>query len=215
VIRAITVQWAQRVLHFDRAQQGDLSVLQEAHTYPIAQHAKHPSTAKKLPYLKGHVRQGHMATKQALSQADALDSALQASFVLHRQINPNVVHKEHSAWWAMLHALGVLPGIPRHQKHQRGATNVRQELMQVFRGQHGVQSALLEASRVCQVRRNANHVRRDILKTDRLQAHADVLKVELPMAMVQQVLKFVVVERSWTLMLQSVKYVSQVSILTR
>ena len=56
VIRAIIVLWAQRILHSDRAQQGDLSVFQEAQTCAIAHHAKHPSTAKKLPYLKGPVR---------------------------------------------------------------------------------------------------------------------------------------------------------------
>ena len=96
VIRAIIVLWAQRILHSDRAQQGDLSVFQEAQTYPIAQHAKHPSTAKKLPYLKDPARQARMATAQALSQVGALETVLQASSVLLRQINPNVVHKEHT-----------------------------------------------------------------------------------------------------------------------
>ena len=95
VIRAIIVLWAQRILHPDRAQQGDLSVFQEAQAYPIAQHANHPSTAKKLPSLKGPVRQARMATKQALSQVGALDTVLQASSVLLRQINPNDVHKGH------------------------------------------------------------------------------------------------------------------------
>ena len=204
MIRAIIVLWAQRILHSDRAQQGDLSVFQEAQTYPIAQHAKHPSTAKKLPYLKDPVRQARMATKQALSQVGALETVLQASSVLLRQINPNVVHKEHSVCWAMLHALGVLLGIPRYQQHQRGATNVGREPTQGLRGQHGVHNALLEVCRVCLVRRNVNCVHRDISKTSPHQVHANALQVELPMAMVQQVLKFVAVERSWTLMLQSV-----------
>ena len=127
MIRAIIVLWAQRILHLDRAQQGDLSVFQEAQTYPIAQDAKHPSTAKKLPYLKDPARQARMATKQALSQVGAPDTVLQASSVLHRQINPSVVHKEHSVCWAMLYAWGVLLGIPRYQQHQRGATNVGRE----------------------------------------------------------------------------------------
>ena len=204
MIRAIIVLWAQRILHSDRAQQGDLSVFQEAQAYPIAQHAKHPSTAKKLPSLKGPVRQARMATRQALCQVGALDTVLQASSVLHRQINPNVVHKEHSVCWAMLHALGVLLGIPRHQKHQRGATNVRQELMQVSRGQHGVLSVFLGASRELMVKPTVNCVHQGIFKTSLHHGHANALQVELPMAMVQQVLKFVVVEHSWTLMLRSV-----------
>ena len=120
-----------------------------------------------------------MATEQALSQVGALETVLQASSVLHRQINPNVVHKEHSVCWAMLHALGVLLGIPQHQKHQRGATNVRQEPMQVFRGQHAALTALLEVFRVCQVRRNANCVRRDILKTSPHQVHGTFLRCSL------------------------------------
>ena len=114
MIRATTVLWAQRILHSDRAQQDDLSVFQEAQTYPIAQHVKHLSTAKKLPSLKGPVRQARMATKQALRQANALDSALQASSVLRRQTSHNIAHEEHSVCWAMLHALGVPLGIPRH-----------------------------------------------------------------------------------------------------
>ena len=196
VIRAIIVLWAQRILHPDRAQQGDLSVFQEAQAYPIAQHAKHPSTAKKLPDLKDPVRQARMATKQALSQVGALETVLQASSVLLRQINPNDVHKGHSVFWAMLYAWGVLLGIPRYQQHQRGATNVRQELMQVFRGQHGVLSVLLGASRVLMVKPTVNCVHRGIFKTSPHQVHANALQVELPMAMVQQVLKFVVVEHS-------------------
>ena len=179
-------------------------MFQEAQAYPTAQHAKHPSTAKKLPYLKGRVRQARMVMKQALSQIDALDTVLQASSVLLRQSNPNIAHKEHSVCWAMLHALGVLLGIPRHQKHQPGAANVSREPTQGLRGQHGVHSALLEAFRVCLVRRNVNCVHRGIFKASPHQVHANALQVELPMAMVQQVLKFVVVEHSWTLMLRSV-----------
>ena len=116
---------------------------------------------------------------------------------------------------AMLHALGVLLGIPWHQKQQRGATNVGREPMQGLRGQHGVHSALLEVCRVCLVRRNVNCVHRGIFKTSPHQVHANALQVELPMAMVQQVLTFVVVEHSWTLMLRNVYYVPLVSILTR
>ena len=172
--------------------------------YPIAQHAKHPSTAKKLPYLKDPARQARMATKQALSQVGALDTVLLASSVLHRQINPNVVQKEHSVCWAMFHASGVLLGIPRHQKHQPGAANVSREPTQGLRGRHGVHNALLEVCRVCLVRRNVNCVHRGISKTSPHQGHANELQLELPMAMVQQVLKFVAVERSWTLVLQSV-----------
>ena len=71
-------------------------MFKEAQAYPTAQHAKHPSTAKKLPYLKGRVRQARMATEQVLSLEDALDTVLQVSFVLPRQINLSVVHKEHS-----------------------------------------------------------------------------------------------------------------------
>ena len=96
MIRAIIVLWAQRILHSDRAQQGDLSVFQEAQTCAIAHHAKHPSTAKKLPYLKDPVHQARMATKQALSQVSALDTVLQASSVLHRQINHNPALLEHT-----------------------------------------------------------------------------------------------------------------------
>ena len=215
MIRAIIVLWAQRILHSDRAQQGDLSVFQEAQTYPIAQHAKHPSTAKKLPYLKDPARQARMATKQALSQVGALETVLQASSALRRQLNPSVVQKEHSVCWAMFHASGVLLGIPRHQKHQPGAANVSREPTQGLRGQHGVHNALLEVCRVCLVRRNVNCVHRGIFKTSPHQVHANALQVELPMAMVQQVLKFVVVEHSWTLMLRNVYYVPLVSILTR
>ena len=196
MIRAIIVLWAQRILHSDRAQQGDLSVFQEAQTYPIAQHAKHPSTAKKLPYLKDPARQARMATKQALSQVGPLDTVLLASSVLHRQINPNVVHKEHLVCWAMLHALGVLLGIPWHQQHQRGATNVGREPTQGLRGQHGVHSALLGFIRVLMVKPTVNFVHRGIFKTSPHQVHANALQVALPMAMVQQVLKFVVVEHS-------------------
>ena len=188
MIQAIIVLWAQRILHSDRAQQGDLSVFQEAQAYPIAQHAKHPSTAKKLPSLKDRVRQVRMATRQGFHPRGAPGSVPKASSVLHRQINPNVVHKEHSVCWAMLHALGVLLGIPRHQKHQRGATNVRQELMQVSRGQHGVLSVLLGASRVLKVKPTVNRVHQGIFKTSLHQGHANALQVELPMAMVQQVL---------------------------
>ena len=93
MIRAIIVLWAQRILHSDRAQQGDLSVFQEAQTYPIAQHAKHPSTATKLPYLKDPARQARMATAQALSQVGALETVLQASSVLRRQTSHKDVHK--------------------------------------------------------------------------------------------------------------------------
>lgn len=203
-IQGTIALWAQRILHHDRAQQGDLSVFQEAQTYPIAQHAKHPSTAKKLPYLKDPARQARMATKQALSQVGALETVLQASSVLLRQINPNVVLKEHSVCWAMLHALGVLLGIPRHQKQHRGATNVGREPTQGLRGQHGVLSVLLGASRVLMVKPTVNCVHRGIFKTSPHQVHANALQVALPMEMVQQVLKFVVVEHSWTLMLQSV-----------
>ena len=115
----------------------------------------------------------------------------------------------------MLHALGVLLGIPWHQKHQRGATNVGREPTQGLRGQHAVLSVLLEVFRECLVRRNVNCVHRGIFKTSPHQVHANALQVELPMAMVQQVLKFVVVEHSWTLMLRNVYYVPLVSILTR
>jgi hypothetical protein len=195
-IQGTIALWAQRILHHDRAQQGDLSVFQEAQTYPIAQHAKHPSTAKKLPSLKGPVRQARMATKQALSQVGALDTVLQASSALLRQINPNVVHKEHSVCWAMLYAWGVLLGIPRYQQHQRGATNVIREPTHDLNGQHAVHSALLEAFSVCLVRRNVNCVHRGIFKNSPHQAHANEPQMELPMAMVQQVLKFVVLERS-------------------
>ena len=136
MIRAIIVLWAQRLLHPGRAQQGDLSVFQEAQPYPTAQHVKHPSTAKKLPSMKNRVRQAPMATEQALRQVDALDTVHQASFVPHRQINLNGVLLEHSVCWAMLHALAVLLGTSRNQKHQRGATNVRQERTRLFSGQH-------------------------------------------------------------------------------
>ena len=204
MIRAIIVLWAQRILHSDRAQQGDLSVFQEAHMCQIAQHAKHPSTAKKLPYFKGRVHQARMVTKQALSQVGALETVLQASSVLLRQINHNNAHQEHSVVQAMLHVSGVPLGILRLQKHQRGATNVGREPTQGLRGQHGVLSVLLEAFSVCLVRRNVNCVHRGIFKTSPHRGHANARKVELPMAMVQQVLKFVVVEHSWTLMLQSV-----------
>ena len=95
-----------------------------------------------------------------------------------------------------MYVQGVLLDIPRHQKHQQGATNVGQDSTQGLRDQHGAHSVLLGASRVLMVKPTVNCVHRGIFKTSPHQVHANALQVELPMAMVQQVLKFVVVEHS-------------------
>ena len=83
--------------------------------------------------------------------------------------------------------------IPRHQSISR-CDNVGRNLRR-FESQHGVLSVLLELQSMM-VKPTVNCVHRGIFKTSPHQVHANALQVELPMAMVQQVLKFVVVEHS-------------------
>ena len=108
MIRAIIVLWAQRILHSDRAQQGDLSVFQEARTHQIVQFAGSHFSAKKAPSLKVPALQGHKATRQDFNPSNALETALQAPFVRRRQFDPSIVHGEHTVCWATLHAVIVL-----------------------------------------------------------------------------------------------------------
>ena len=78
MIRAIIVLWAQRILHFDRAQQGDLSVFQEVHPCPTAPNVRKVFIVEKVLSTKRHVQQKGMEMKLDCQRRSALVIVQQA-----------------------------------------------------------------------------------------------------------------------------------------